>query len=141
MAVVKIAGKQFVLNDGKRITTPFVDLEVGKILETKDMLTGDSISLEVLEQKRSKKILVVKFRNKSRYLRVIGQRNKITIMQEAIKKPQKVDKVEDKTEVKEVKAVKKTEAKKPVAKKTTVKKPLVKKEKVTAEKKVKKEGK
>ncbi|MDO8513172.1 MAG: bL21 family ribosomal protein [bacterium] len=80
MAVVKIAGKQFVVKDGQRLNVPYLDLEIGKSLTTQDLLTGKDVVFEIIEQKRSAKVLVVKFRNKSRYLRVKGQRNKVTVV-------------------------------------------------------------
>ena len=35
MAVVKIAGKQFLVEEGQQIVVPFQDLEIGKTLEAK----------------------------------------------------------------------------------------------------------
>ncbi len=106
MAVVKIAGKQFVVAQGQIITVPYLDLEIGKILKTKDLLSEDQLEFEVIDQKRSEKIMVLKFRNKSRYQRLIGQRTKLTVVKNVIaqkaaktekaEKPAKIEKIENK---------------------------------------------
>ena len=80
MAVVKLAGKQFVVAQGQIITVPYHDLEIGKTLIVKDMLTDKDLQFEVIDQKRGPKIIVLKFRNKTRYQRLIGQRTKLTVM-------------------------------------------------------------
>jgi ribosomal protein L21 len=86
MAVVKIGGKQFVVNEGKNIIVPFCDLEIGKTLEAKDLLTGEMLEFVVIDQKRSSKVIVLKFRNKTRYQRLIGQRTKQTVLKNVEKK-------------------------------------------------------
>lgn len=107
MAVVKISGKQFVVIKGKTITVPYQDLEVGEILKTKDLLTGKELDFEVVDQKRSDKTLVMKFRNKTRYQRVIGQRTKLTLIKNIqAEKNEKLAKVEK--EIKEKSSAKKS---------------------------------
>lgn len=101
MAVVKIAGKQFVVADGQVITVPYLDLEIGKTLITKDMLTDNDLQFEVIDQKRSAKIIVLKFRNKTRYQRLIGQRTKLTVLRNI-----KIEKVEKKEKVEKAPAAK-----------------------------------
>lgn len=107
MAVAKIAGKQFVVEEGKTITVPFLDLEIGQSLKTKDLITGKDLEFEVVDQKRSGKTIVLKFRNKTRYQRLIGQRTKLTVVKSVKAKSEKVEKKET-----EKPAAKKSSAKK-----------------------------
>lgn len=117
MAVVKIAGKQFLVEEGQQIVVPHLDLEIGKIFETKDMLGGKDLSFEVVEQKRGKKILVVKFRNKTRYKRVIGSKAKLTVLKSVKANPSAGEAKVKKIEAEPVKKVIAKKVRKPADKK------------------------
>lgn len=101
MAVVKVAGKQYLVKEGDQIKVNHLDLNVGEKITVKDELSDKNLNLEVIEQTRSKKILVIKFRNKTRYLRKKGHRNELTVL--------KVKKAEIKEKKSESKASKKSE--------------------------------
>lgn len=99
MAVVSIKGKQFIVNEGKEISVPHLNMEPGEKLNAKDLLTDEEVTLEVIGDKNGKKIRVVKFRNKTRYHRVIGQKVVSTLVK--LVKKEETKKVNKKEAVKE----------------------------------------
>jgi large subunit ribosomal protein L21 len=80
MAVVELQGKQFLVKEGEVISVPHLDQEPGSKIKAKDLLNGKEVTLEVTDQIRDKKVRVSKFRNKTRYQRVIGHRTMLTKM-------------------------------------------------------------
>ena len=90
-AVIETGGKQVLIQGGQQLDIEKIDGKVGeevvfdKVLLIADedgndvkigtpYLEGVSITATVLDQKRDKKIRVVKFKRKVRYKRVIGHR-------------------------------------------------------------------
>ncbi len=78
VAVVRLGGKQFTVTPGKIIGVPHLDKQVGDSVELTDMLHGGSVTATVVEQGKDDKVLVVKFKNKTRYTRTIGHRTLVT---------------------------------------------------------------
>ena len=94
-AVIETGGKQYLIKSGDTLKVEKLDAEAGKefvfdkvLLLSEDdgtdvkigmpYLDGVSISAEVMEQGRNKKIRVVKFKRKVRYRRVAGHRQHFT---------------------------------------------------------------
>ncbi|OGH82938.1 MAG: 50S ribosomal protein L21 [Candidatus Magasanikbacteria bacterium RIFOXYB1_FULL_40_15] len=94
-AVIETGGKQYLIKSGDTLKVEKLDAEAGKefvfdkvLLLAEDdgtdvkigmpYLDGVSISAEVMEQGRNKKIRVVKFKRKVRYRRVAGHRQHFT---------------------------------------------------------------
>ena len=94
-AVIETGGKQYLIKTGDVIKIEKLELEVGKehtfdkvLLTAKDdgtdvkigtpYLEDASITFEVKEQGRDKKIRVIKYKRKTRYKRTIGHRQKFT---------------------------------------------------------------
>lgn len=92
-AIVEIGGKQFKINPNSTLELDKLTLKVGdklnidKVLMTVDgdkteigtpYLNGVSFEAEVLEQKKDKKINILRFKSKSRYRRRGGFRQSIT---------------------------------------------------------------
>lgn len=89
-AVVRISGHQYRVTEGDKLkvdrlkdktteTLLFVDgtkVEIGS-----PVLKGVGVDLQVLEEKKDKKIEVIRFKAKSRYRRKRGHRQPITILQ------------------------------------------------------------
>jgi len=88
-AVISFLGKQYLISEGDEIITGKVEEEKGKKIEIPDVLLfykNDKINIgkpkiksaavtaELLENKKTKKIRVVKFKAKKRYKRVKGHR-------------------------------------------------------------------
>ena len=121
MAVIKIAGKQYVVKEGKSIVVPHLKMEVGEKIKLKDMLSDEELTFEVAEQKRGEKLVVLKFRNKTRYKRAMGHKSHLTVIKKVetgvpeVKEKTVAEKVEKKTD-KKIEKAEKTE-KKPVASK------------------------
>jgi large subunit ribosomal protein L21 len=78
VAVISLGGKQFTVEPGKIIDVPHLSKETGDSVEATDMLTGKTVTAKVVDQFKGKKIRVLKFKNKTRYTRVIGHRSKLT---------------------------------------------------------------
>lgn len=93
-AVIKLSGKQHKVSLGDKITVDRLENEPGKSFAIKDVLlvvdgnkrsigtplTGDTVTAEVLEQKKDKKIRVATYKAKSRYRRVKGHRQHISVV-------------------------------------------------------------
>lgn len=88
-AIVQLAGKQFRVQEGDQFVVDKLDTEEDKSFEIKEVLfirdgkdiklgtpliKDASVKLKLLEQFRSKKLRVAKFKAKSRYRRVKGHR-------------------------------------------------------------------
>ncbi len=90
-AIIQLAGKQFRVQEGDEFVIDKIDAEEDKdfeieevlfIRDGKDIKLGTplikdaSVKLKLLEQFRSKKLRVAKFKAKSRYRRVRGHRQR-----------------------------------------------------------------
>jgi large subunit ribosomal protein L21 len=88
-AIIKLAGKQFVVQENDEFVVDRLKTEPGKTLTVKDvllvkdgekvtvgtpLLSKVTIKLKVIEDFKDKKIRVAKFKAKSRYRRVMGHR-------------------------------------------------------------------
>lgn len=99
-AIIELAGKQYRVHEGYTFTVDKQDAEVGNKLQiTEVLMAGDDekstktsttigapyiskavVELEVVEQKRSKKLRVATYKSKSRYRRVKGHRQHQTTL-------------------------------------------------------------
>ena len=94
IAVITTGGKQYIVKEGMELKVEKLELEEGKNVDFDVMLTADEegkdvkvgtpnvegakVSATVLEQGRSKKLTVIKFKSKSRYRRKYGHRQPFT---------------------------------------------------------------
>jgi large subunit ribosomal protein L21 len=91
IAIIKTGGKQYKVaegqdlkieklekNQGDKITFETLLIADEKGLQIGKPSLGEQVSAEVLEQGRAKKIMVVKFKNKTRYTRNNGHRQPFT---------------------------------------------------------------
>ncbi len=93
IAIIKTGGKQYKVKEGDTVKVEKLDLEVGKKIKFETLLVsdvdgkdldlgkpslGEKVSGEIAEQGRDKKILVTKYKNKTRYLRNKGHRQSFT---------------------------------------------------------------
>lgn len=95
IAVIETGGKQYLIKEGDLLKVEKLDAETGKeitfdkvlLIANEDgsdlqignpYIEGASITAQVEEQGRSKKIRVVKYKRKVRYKRVIGHRQHFT---------------------------------------------------------------
>lgn len=75
VAILETGGKQYLVHPGDVIG---IEKIPDATKEIPDLLTGKMIPIEIVSQKRLKKIRVLKFRAKTRYKRVAGHRQAIT---------------------------------------------------------------
>lgn len=88
-AVIKLAGKQFIVQENDEFVVDRLETEQGKTFTIKDVLlvkdndkvtvgtpliSKATVKLKVVEDFKDKKIRVAKFKAKSRYRRVMGHR-------------------------------------------------------------------
>ncbi len=93
IAVIKTGGKQYKVQEGDTISIEKVDVEPGKkvvfdevlfVGDEKDVNIGEpvvkgaKVEGEVMEQKKDKKITIIKHKPKKRYLKKMGHRQSIT---------------------------------------------------------------
>ncbi len=92
-AVIKSGGKQYIVTDGQALTLEKLPQpENGKIIFNEVLLMDDgktttigtpfiegaSIEADFVEEGRGKKIVIVKYKNKTRYRKRIGHRQPFT---------------------------------------------------------------
>jgi len=93
IAVIKTGGKQYKVHQGQKLKIEKLDLEKdakvsfdtllisskdAKDLELGKPSLGEKVEAKILDQGKAKKINVVKYKNKTRYLRNIGHRQQFT---------------------------------------------------------------
>jgi large subunit ribosomal protein L21 len=80
IAVIETRGKQYCLTEEQPIAIDWLDAEAGTTVEVNNVLDGKPVTVEVVEHILGKKVVSRKFRNKTRYQRVIGHRQPMTIV-------------------------------------------------------------
>ena len=93
IAVVKTGGKQYVVREGQELMAEWLeDNAVGSTVQLMTLLIADeegksvkvgmptagSVSAKVIEHGKADKVLIVKFKPKSRYRRHVGHRQPYT---------------------------------------------------------------
>lgn len=95
-AVIQLSGKQYKVSEGDQLTVNSLDAKEGEELKIADvLLTADGdkvqvgtpvvskaqVTLKVLNHQKGDKIVVSKFKAKSRYRRSFGHRQHETVVQ------------------------------------------------------------
>ena len=93
IAVIKTGGKQYKVKEGEILTVEKLSAEAGKKVKFDTLLIaetdgstmelgqpslGEKVEAEVLEEGKGKKVLVVKYKNKTRYKKSVGHRQEFT---------------------------------------------------------------
>lgn len=78
VGVISLGGKQYTVSPGKIIRVAHLDRPVDQLFELSDLLNGKKVEAQIVDQLKGEKITVVKFKNKTRYLRRQGFRPLIT---------------------------------------------------------------
>mgnify|MGYP001597034601 CR=1 FL=1 len=92
LAVIKTGGKQYIVKENDKLKVEKLEGNVGDILKLDEVLLADEkvgtplvagayVEAEILNQGKAKKIRVVKFKSKVRYLRTRGHRQLFTEIQ------------------------------------------------------------
>ncbi|PIU87285.1 hypothetical protein COS66_01675 [Candidatus Berkelbacteria bacterium CG06_land_8_20_14_3_00_43_10] len=77
-AVVVLGSKQFVVKGGEELIVEKLSHKDGDIFVTEDILHGKKVTCTVAGPVAGPKIDILKFKNKTRYLRHMGHRQKYT---------------------------------------------------------------
>lgn len=80
VAVIQTGGKQYCIHEGQKLFVDHLNSEAGSTVTVPDLLTKDSVTLEVVAHLLGKKVTTRKFRNKTRYHRVKGHRQSLTLV-------------------------------------------------------------
>ena len=93
IAVIKTGGKQYKVKEGDILKVEKLSIEPGKKVKFETLMVaetdgssielgkpslGEKVDAEVVGEGKSKKVLVVKYKNKTRYKRTIGHRQNFT---------------------------------------------------------------
>lgn len=93
IAVIKTGGKQYKVKEGQTVKIEKLDIENGKTanfdtlmianedgsaLELGAPSLGEKVAGKIMETGKSKKVTVVKYKNKTRYMRTLGHRQRYT---------------------------------------------------------------
>ncbi|OGF28448.1 50S ribosomal protein L21 [Candidatus Falkowbacteria bacterium RIFOXYB2_FULL_34_18] len=93
IAVIKTGGKQYKVKEGQTIKIEKIEGEKDKKIKFETLMTattdgkeinigkpslGAKVEGKIIDQGRNKKVLVVKYKNKTRYLRTKGHRQAFT---------------------------------------------------------------
>jgi large subunit ribosomal protein L21 len=92
-AIIKTGGRQYRVAEGDTIDVDLLETEVGKQAIFGDVLfhadgekltygsplvAGAKVTVEVVEQRKDKKVIAFKFRRRKGYHRTVGHRRKLT---------------------------------------------------------------
>ena len=92
-AIIKSGGRQFRVSEGDTIDLDLLDVDPGKTATFSDVLMfadgknvahgnplidGAKVTVEVLEQRKDKKVIAFKFKRRKGYHRTVGHRRKLT---------------------------------------------------------------
>lgn len=105
VAIIDLGGKQHVVSRGSKIQVNRLETKEGEMITAKDILTGATIQLKVVNHFLGKKINGLKFKNKIRYIRHYGHRQHLTaleVLATDTAKPKAESKAADKPAVKKV---------------------------------------
>jgi large subunit ribosomal protein L21 len=79
IAVIKTGGKQYKVSVGDILNIELVDEKKDKSLEFDDMLNGKKVKATVVEELvKGPKVKIFKYKNKTRYRKTTGHRQKYT---------------------------------------------------------------
>jgi large subunit ribosomal protein L21 len=92
-AIIKTGGRQFRVAEGDTIDVDLLDVEAGKVATFSEvllhadgenlthgspMVAGATVTAEVVEQRKDKKVIAFKYRRRKGYHRTVGHRRKLT---------------------------------------------------------------
>lgn len=93
IAIIKTGGKQYKVKEGQVVKIEKLELEGGTVANFDTLLVadeagenveigapslGERVSGEIIKTEKQDKVLVVKYKNKTRYKRTIGHRQQMT---------------------------------------------------------------
>lgn len=80
IAIIKTGGKQYKVKKDDVLDVELLNKKEGEKIDFDDLLDGKKVKAEVLGSKKGVKISNLKFKNKTRYMKKIGHRQKYNII-------------------------------------------------------------
>jgi len=92
-AIIRTGGRQFRVAEGDTVDVDLLDVEPGKtatfgdvlmfadgknITQGNQLISGAKVTVEVLEQRKDKKVVAFKYKRRKGYHRTVGHRRKLT---------------------------------------------------------------
>jgi len=92
-AIIRTGGRQFRVAEGDTVDVDLLDVEPGKtatfgdvlmfadgknITQGNPLISGAKVTVEVLEQRKDKKVVAFKYKRRKGYHRTVGHRRKLT---------------------------------------------------------------
>lgn len=82
VSVIATGGQQYVVTVGKKLQIDKLREKPGAVVEFEDILNpGQVVKAKVIGDSKSKKVNILKFKNKSRYLRQAGHRQGYSVIE------------------------------------------------------------
>jgi len=82
IGVIATGGKQYIVAVGQKVKIEKIEAKAGDIVDFKNILNAESaIKGKVLVQGMGKKVSMIKYKNKSRYIKRIGHRQAFTTVE------------------------------------------------------------
>lgn len=81
MAIISVAGKQYLVEKGDVILTDKVPHKEGTSFDTQDLLSNSKVKLTVKGQKAGDKTRVLKFKKKNGYKRTYGSKKLFSLVE------------------------------------------------------------
>jgi len=78
MAIISLSGRQYLVSEKEKFETFKLDKKEGDVFDVKDELSGKTVKLKVIMHKKAPKIRVLKFKKKTGYKKVYGNRANLT---------------------------------------------------------------
>jgi large subunit ribosomal protein L21 len=80
IAVIETGGKQYCVQPGQKLIVNRLKQNVGETVTLSDKLNNKELSAQVISHIRGAKVVSRKFRNKTRYTRVKGHRQPLSVI-------------------------------------------------------------
>lgn len=83
VSVISTGGQQYIVATGKKLEVKKIkNAAPGQVIEFKDLLSpAKKVYAKVIDVKKGKKTSILKFKNKSRYMRRMGHRQDVTAIE------------------------------------------------------------
>ena len=80
VAVIQVGGKQYCVTPGQKLVVDRFEGAIGDTVTFENKLGSDSVTAEVVAHVKGDKLIIRKFRNKTRYNRFKGHRQPQTVL-------------------------------------------------------------
>lgn len=78
IAIIKTGSKQYKVSEGQTLEVELLKAKKGSKIDFEDLLAGKKVQAEIIDEKKGPKVSVFKYKNKTRYKKKTGHRQKYT---------------------------------------------------------------